>query len=325
MGAGTQRLRSNLISSDHCSNHLRAMAAAIKSISSIHTSRFARTLKRLAPYLYVLPALSALLLWNYYPLLFLIDLSFHRLDASSPTPSWIGLANYRELLLDPLFWRVLRNTAIYTFLTVPLSIALGLALAVALNHQLLGGGLLRTLFYTPVVLPTVAAATVALWIFNSNYGLANYLLELIGQPPVGWLTDSGRALWTMVAIGVWKTFGYFMLVYLAALQALPQAVLEAARLDGARPWDRFWSITWPLLRPTTWFAIVIALILSFQAFDFINIMTQGGPSNATNLLVFYIYQHGFQYFRLGFAAASAVVMFGLVYGLSGLVSFWFNR
>ena len=114
--------------------------------------------------------------------------------------------------------------------------------------------------------------------------------------------DSSYALWTIIAVGVWKTFGYFMLVYLAALQAMPQAVvLEAARLDGARPWDRFWSITWPLLlRPTTWFATVIALILSFQAFDFFNIMTQGGPSNATYLLVFYIYQHGFQYFRLGY-------------------------
>jgi ABC-type sugar transport system permease subunit len=148
---------------------------------------------------------------------------------------------------------------------------------------------------------------------------------LVGQPPVEWLTNSSYALWTVIAIGVWKTFGYFMLVYLAALQALPQAVLEAARLDGARPWDRFWSITWPMLRPTTWFATVIALILSFQAFDFVNIMTQGGPSNATNLLVFYIYQHGFQYFELGFAAASAVVMFALVYALSALVSWWFNR
>ncbi len=266
-----------------------------------------RGASRLAPYLYVLPALAALALWNYYPLVFLVDLSFHRLDASSPTPTWVGLDNYRELFGAALFGRVLLNTAIYTGLTVPLSIGLGLALALALNRRFPGARLFRTLFYTPVVLPTVAAATIGLWIFNSNYGLANYLLGLIGRPRV------------------WKTFGYFMLVYLAALQALPQSVLEAARLDGARPWDRFWSITWPLLRPTTWFAAVIALILSFQAFDFVNIMTQGGPSNATNLLVFYIYQHGFQYFRLGFAAAIAVVMFGLVYAITALVSLWFNR
>ncbi len=292
---------------------------------SIRARRVSANLRRLAPYLYLLPALAALALWNYYPLVFLVDLSFHRLDATSPVPTWVGLANYRELFTDPLFWRVLRNTAIYTFLTVPLSIGLGLGLAVALNQKLLGARLLRTLFYTPVILPTVAAATITLWICNADYGLANYLLELIGLPPIGWLTDSSYALWTLIAVGVWKTFGYFMLVYLAALQALPQTVLEAARLDGARPWDRFWSITWPLLRPTTWFASVIALILSFQAFDFINIMTQGGPSNATNLLVFYIYQHGFQYFRLGFAAASAVAMFALVYGLTALVSFWFNR
>jgi ABC-type sugar transport system permease subunit len=301
------------------------MVTAAETAASVRAWPLARNLHRLAPYLYVLPAVAALALWNYYPLLFLVDLSFHRLDASSPVPSWVGLTNYRDLLGDPLFWCVLLNTAIYTFLAVPLSIALGLALAVVLNQRLLGARLFRTLFYTPVVLPTVAAATIALWIFNSNYGLANYLLQLVGQPPIEWLTNSSYALWTVIAIGVWKTFGYFMLVYLAALQALPQAVLEAARLDGARPWDRFWSITWPLLRPTTWFATVIALILSFQAFDFVNIMTQGGPSNATNLLVFYIYQHGFQYFELGFAAASAVVMFALVYALSALVSWWFNR
>jgi ABC-type sugar transport system permease subunit len=301
------------------------MARATEITPSIRAWQVSPNLRKLAPYLYLLPTLAALALWNYYPLLFLLDLSFHKLDASSPLPTWVGLANYRQLFADPLFWRVLGNTAIYTFLTVPLSIGLGLATAVALNQPLIGARLFRTLFYTPVVLPTVAAATIALWIFNSNYGLANYLLGLIGEPPVGWVTDSGNALWTITAIGVWKTFGYFMLVYLAALQAIPQTVLEAARLDGARPWDRFWSITWPLLRPTTWFAMVIALILSFQAFDSINIMTQGGPSNATNLLVFYIYQHGFQYFRLGFAAASAVMMFVLVYGLSALVSYWFNR
>ncbi len=279
----------------------------------------------MSSYLYVLPALVPLAVFSYYPLLFLLNLSFHRLDATSPVPTWIGLANYQELLAAPLFRKVLINTAIYTGLTVPLSIGLGLALAVALNQKLWGARFFRTLFYTPVVLPTVAAATVGLWIFNSNYGLVNHLLGLLGRNQVEWLTDSGLALWTIVGVGVWKTFGYFMLVYLAALQAIPPAVLDAARLDGARPWDRFWSITWPLLKPTTWFVTVIGLILSFQAFDFINIMTQGGPSNATNVLVFYIYQNGFQYFRLGFAAAIAVVMFVLVYGLSALVSAWFSR
>ncbi len=308
-----------------CAAIIRNMVTAAATALSIRSSRQPRRRQRLAPYLYVLPALAALVLWNYYPLVFLVDLSFHKLDASSPVPRWIGLTNYREMFADPLFWRVLGNTTIYTFVTVPLSIGLGLALAIVLNQKLFGARLWRTLFYTPVILPTVAAATVGMWMFNTNYGLINYLLGLFGLAPVGWLTDSGFALWTLIAIGVWKTFGYFMLVYLAALQALPQAVLEAARLDGARAWDRFWSITWPLLRPTTWFATVIALILSFQAFDLVNIMTQGGPSNATNLLVFYIYQHGFQYFRLGFAAASAVAMFVLVYGLSALISFWFNR
>jgi sn-glycerol 3-phosphate transport system permease protein len=303
------------------------MANETLSLDAVHPHAGAARAgwRRLSPYVYLLPTLGALAVWNYYPLIFLVDLSFHRLDARSPAPTWIGLDNYRELFAAPVFRHVLANTAIYTGLTVPLSIGLGLALALALNQRLIGAHALRTLFYTPVVLPTVAAATIALWIFNTNYGLANYLLGLVGQDPVAWLTDSSMALWTIIMIGVWKSFGYFTLVYLAALQGLPQTVLEAARLDGARSWDRFWSITWPLLRPTTWFAIVIALILSFQAFDFINLMTQGGPSNATNLLVFYIYQYGFQYFRLGFAAAIAVVMFVVVYGLSALVSLWFNR
>ncbi len=281
--------------------------------------------ERLGSYLYLLPALVPLAVFSYYPLVFLVDLSLHRLDTTSPAPTWIGLANYHELFASGLFYRVLLNTAIYTVLMVPLSVGLGLALAVALSQKLVATAFLRTLFYTPVVMPTVAAATLALWIFNTNYGFVNHLLGRLGARPVEWLTSSDLALWTIVAVGVWKTFGYFTLVYLAALQALPQSVLEAARLDGARPWDRFWSVTWPLLRPTTWFAIVIALILSFQAFDFVSIMTQGGPSNATNLLVFSIYQYGFQYFRLGLAAALAVVMFVLVYTLSGLVSWVYNR
>lgn len=301
------------------------MAAALTRIGFLPSSSAAIGWRRISPYVYLAPTLAALTIWNYYPLVFLINLSLHKLDARSPAPHWIGLANYRELFAAPVFRQVLINTTIYTGLTVPLSIGLGLALAVALNQRLIGASALRTLFYTPVVLPTIAAATIALWIFNTDYGLANYLLGLLGLAPVAWMTDSSMALWTLIGVGVWKTFGYFTLVYLAALQGLPQTVLEAARLDGARPWDRFWSITWPLLRPTTWFAIVIALILSFQAFDFVNLMTQGGPSNATNLLVFYIYQYGFQYFRLGYAAAISVVMFVLVYSISALVSLWFNR
>ena len=282
-------------------------------------------LTQLRPYLYLLPALVPLAVFSYYPLVFLVDLSARRLDASAPAPQWVGLANYRELVGAPLFRQVLGNTVLYTVLTVPLSVGFGLLMAVILNQRLLASGFFRTLLYTPVVLPTVAAATIGLWIFNTNYGLVNYFLELLGRRPIEWLTDSSLALFTVIGLGVWKTFGYFMLVYLAALQAIPASIVDAARLDGARQWVRFWTITWPLLKPTTWFATVIALILSFQAFDFVNIMTQGGPSNATNVLVFYIYQHGFQYFRLGFAAAIAVVMFLLVYGLSAALSWIFNR
>ncbi len=277
------------------------------------------------PYLYLTPTLLVLATFTYLPIARLAEMSLHAPGTGASLGPWIGLSAYQKLFSNPLFWRILGQTFAYVFASVPIAMALGLGLALLLDQPLRGLGLLRALYYAPVVMPTVAVAALALWMFNPNGGLVDYLLHLVGIAPIPWLVDTTWALPTLIVIAVWKNVGYYMVIYLAGLQALPQAVLDAARLDGARPLVRFFTITLPLLRPTTFFIGVVALIGSFQVFDFVNLMTQGGPSNATNVLVYFAYQNGFAYMQLGLAAALSLVMFALVLAILGLVAWTFNR
>jgi multiple sugar transport system permease protein len=203
--------------------------------------------------------------------------------------------------------------------------ALALGLALLLNQPLRGIGAFRTLYYTPVIMPTVAVAALALWVFNPNGGIIDYFLGRLGVSPVPWLVSTTWVVPTLILITIWKNLGYYMLIYLAALQALPPPLFDAARLDGAGPVVRFFAITLPLLRPTTFFVTVVSLISSFQVFDYINLMTQGGPSNSSNMLVYFAYQQGFSYLQLGAAAAVSLVMFVLVLVVLGIVSWALNR
>ncbi|MCL4396342.1 MAG: sugar ABC transporter permease [Chloroflexi bacterium] len=282
-------------------------------------------LLRLQPYLYLLPALIILALFNYYPILSLVDMSLHSQTPSRPEAVWVGLQNYLTLFQTPVFSEVLVNTAWYVLATVPFTMLLALVLAVLLNQKLRAMPLFRGLYYTPVIMPTVAAAALGLWMFNANNGLVNYLLHLLQVQGPAWLSSEQWALVTVMLIGIWKNIGYYMLIYLAGLQNIPANLLDAARLDGARAVDRFISILAPLLQPTTYFIAVVAIIQSFQVFDFVNLLTQGGPSNSTNVLVFFIYQNGFEYLDLGMAAAIAVVLFGLVLITSGILTWALNR
>jgi multiple sugar transport system permease protein len=277
------------------------------------------------PYLYLLPTLVVLAAFTYLPVLRLASMSLHAPGSGGPVSRWVGLAGYAALLRTPLFWRVLGHTLLYVFTSVPLTMAFALCLALLLNQPMRSLRIFRTLYYTPVVMPTVAAAALALWMFNANNGIVDYLLHGAGLPPVQWLVTSEWALPTLVLIAIWKNLGYYMLIYLAGLQALPRSVLDAARLDGARPLARLFAIILPLLRPTTFFLAIVALIGSFQVFDFVNLMTQGGPSNATNVLVYFAYQNGFEYLQLGTAAAVSLVMFSMVLLLSGAVTWALNR
>lgn len=280
---------------------------------------------RVRPYAYLLPTVIVLAAFVYLPIVRLIEMSLRAPGLGTSFGPWVGLANYARLFENPLFGRVVAQTFIYVFVSVPVTMALALLLALLVNQRIRGMNVFRVLYYTPVVMPTVAAAALALWMFNANGGVVNYVLGRFGVTPVAWMISSSWALPTLILIAIWKNLGYYMIIYLAGLQALPGAVLDAARLDGARPIVRFFTIVLPLLRPTTFFLAVVALIGSFQVFDFVNLMTQGGPANSTNVLVYFAYQNGFAYLQLGVAAAISLVMFAFVLVVLGGVAWSFNR
>jgi len=257
------------------------------------------------------PALAVFAVFMFVPLVMTAYYSLTRYTGFGD-PRFQGVENFTQIFGDPLFWRSLANTAVFTVVSVPLSVFGGLGLALLLNRALPGRGLLRALFYVPVVISAVSAGIIARWIFNENFGIANRLLSGVGLPEVGWQTSGPAALASVVAVQVWTSLGFAMVVYLAGLQGISGEVYEAAALDGASRWRVLRSITWPLLGPTTFFILVYMVITSFQVFDIVVIMTGGGPANATTFLVNYAYDTGFQQRRQGYAAALGVVLFVIV-------------
>jgi ABC-type sugar transport system permease subunit len=221
---------------------------------------------------------------------------------------WVGAANYRALVSTE-FLEVVTNTVKYSLGVVVLSQTLGLVLAVLLNDRTRLGALLQASIFSSYVVSWVAVSLLWIWLLDPQYGLVAYVLRLVGLRGVNWLGDHRWALWTLVLVTVWKTVGYPMVIYLAGLQAIPGDLYEAAALDGAGGWQRFRHITWPLLTPTTLFLVVTLTITSFQGFDIVKIMTQGGPVTATMIYVYYIYEQAFQYFKLGKASAAVVLFF----------------
>lgn len=236
----------------------------------------------------------------------------------STEATYIGLANYQRIISSPEFWEVLRHTAFYTAGTVPLNMILALVAAYFLNKKIAGRKWLRVAFFAPVVVSPVAAAVIWRWIYEPNFGLLNYMLGWFGIASVNWLNDPTAAMFALIVMGVWKTFGINMVLFSAGLQGIPDHYYEAAELDGAGPWDRFWHITVPLLSPTTFFILVMSVIGSFQVFDLVYVLTSGGPLGSTKVLVFYLYEHAFKFFEMGYASAVAYFMFGLIFVLTML-------
>ena len=266
-----------------------------------------------AAYGFLLPNLIGFVVFTFLPVLAALVISFTDWDLLTP-PAWAGLDNYRQLVVDPLFRQVLRNTALYVLGTVPLQMALALAVALALNQRIPGQLFFRTAYFMPVVASTVAVALVWRWIFNYDFGLLNSFLYMIGiQDPPNWLGSTRWALVSVIIMSVWQQVGYSMVLFLAGLQGVPQQLYEAAKIDGAGPWARFFFITLPMLSATTFFVLVIGVINSFQVFDQAFIMTQGGPANATNTIVYNIYQNAFQFFKMGYASAMAWVLFAIIF------------
>jgi multiple sugar transport system permease protein/sn-glycerol 3-phosphate transport system permease protein len=271
-------------------------------------------------YLYLLPSLVFLAVFTYYPMGFSAYLSLFTWNVLNPERVWAGLDNYLALWREPLFWLVLRNNLFYALGAIPATMALGLFLAVLANQKL-GAmrGVYRVALFYPTMIPMVAAAMLWVWIFNPGIGLFNHYTSYLGLPRIEWLYDRHWALPAIIIMSIWKNFGYFMLIYLAALQGIPGDLYEAADIEGAGPWRRFWAITFPLLTPATLFVFVVAIISSFQVFDQVFVMTQGGPADQTNVLTFYIYQHSFRFWDLGMGATLTTVFIALLLALIALV------
>lgn len=263
-------------------------------------------------WIFLLPNLIGFLVFVGIPIVAALALSLCRWDLMTP-PKFVGFGNFLRLLQESLFRRVVWNTFIFTVGTVVPSLVAGLGLAMLLNRRFRGTHVYRACFYLPQILPMVAAGLIFQFLYMSDFGFINFVLSKLRLPQPNWLNDVSTAMLAIIIMSIWKSTGFNMVVYLAGLNGIPDTLYEAAQIDGAGAWQAFRFITLPLLSPTTFFALAISLIGSFQVFDQIYVMTRGGPADATRTLVYYIYETGFQYFRMGKAAAAAWILFLIVF------------
>lgn len=239
-------------------------------------------------------------------------------------PEWVGFGNYRMLFSDELFIKSLINTGYYTLLSVPLSLIFSLLLAIAMNQKLKGIVFFRTAFFLPHISSMVAVALLWSWIYNSQYGILNFFLELVGIPGQNWLGNPKWAMPALVLMSVWKGLGYNMMIWLAALQGIPEDLYEAARIDGASKWQQFKHITVPLLSPTTFLLLILSIINSFKVFEQSYVMTKGGPAHATLTMVLYIYSNAFEWLKMGYASAMAYILALIIFILT-IIQFKYQK
>jgi sn-glycerol 3-phosphate transport system permease protein len=273
-------------------------------------------------WLLLLPAMALLALFTHYPAIANLFHSFYSTPKGARPVVFIGLDNYRNLVEDPIFWQALRNNLIYAVGTIPLSIALALLMAVWVNGRIAGKGFLRLAYFTPTILPMIAVANIWLFFYTPEYGLIEQVSRSLGFPSHNWLGSQSTALLCVMIVAVWKEAGFFMIFYLAALQSMSPSLAEAAAIEGASRWYYFRRVTFPLLMPVTLFVLVNAVINAFRVVDHIVVMTRGGPDNATELLLYYIYEIGFRFWDSAYAAALTMVLLVLL-GLAALAQFAF--
>ncbi len=272
-------------------------------------------------YLLLLPAFVLLVGFTHWPALATVVDSFFSTPKPNRPAVWVGLENYQVMVEDPVFWQALRNNLWFALGTIPLSIALALAMALWVNGRIAGRAFLRLAYFTPTVLPMIAVANIWLFFYTPSYGLLDQVGGAFGLPSRNWLGDPSTALAAVTAVAVWKEAGFFMIFYLAALQGLNPSLREAAAIEGASRWFFFRRVLWPLLMPTTLFIGVNAVINAFRLVDHIFVMTRGGPDNATALLLYHLYEVGFKFWDQGYAAAITVVMLSLL-ALVALLQFF---
>ena len=260
---------------------------------------------------FLAPSLLHLTVFVFTPIIFAGYLSFHRWDIVVPDKPFVGFDNFREMSTDANFWNALKNT-FYYILNVPIGMIISLGVALVLNHRLKGVSFLRALYFLPSVTSFVAIALVWMWIYHPTFGAANALLALVGLGPLQWLNATETAMISVMIFSIWLGLGYQMVIFLAGLQGIPDHLLDAARIDGATAWQRFWRVTFPLLKPTTFFILVTSLISSFQVFTSIYVMTAGGPVRSTDVIVYHIYQAAWEELRMGYASAMSWVLFLII-------------
>ena len=273
-------------------------------------------------WLLLLPAMTLLVLFTHYPAVANLWHSFFSTPKGARPATFVGLENYRTLFDDPIFWKAFANNLWYALGTIPLSIVLALVMAVWVNDRIAGRGLLRLAYFTPTILPMIAVANIWLFFYTPEYGLLEQVTGAFGLPRHNWLGSKSTALSALMVVTVWKEAGFFMIFYLAALQSMSPHLAEAAAIEGASRWHFFRRVTFPLLMPTTLFVLVNAVINAFRLVDHVVVMTRGGPDNATELLLFYIYEIGFRFWDSAYAAALTMVLL-VILGLVALAQFYF--
>jgi ABC-type sugar transport system permease subunit len=274
----------------------------------------------LDPYWMLAPTALLLALFFFYPLVYAAYRSLFDWDLLTP-PRWVGLDNYRALFESGEVTRAFGTTLTFSVVVVLGSMTLGLGLALALNRPGPFAGFVRGAIFSAYVISWVSVALLWLWVLDSSAGVLSALVRGVGLTPLDWLGDPGVALYTLAGVTIWKIAGYSMVLFLAGLQDIPRSLHEAAALDGASAAQRFWHVTWPLLRPTAAFVGTTSLILSFQVFDVVRVMTQGGPVHATTVFVYAIYEQIFINLRVGRASAEVVIFFVLLLLLT-LLQLW---
>lgn len=272
-------------------------------------------------YLFILPSLVIFITFMIIPIFMGLYISLTDYDGFK-TMNFVGLQNYTAMFRDSYFLVSFKNNIVYTLFTVPGTLILSLLLAVAVNKGIKGSSVFKTVFFFPYITSMVAVGIIWTLLFNPTVGPINNFLKSIGiANPPGWLLSTKSALPAVMIVTVWKWAGYYMIIFLAGLQGIPKQLYEASEVDGASGLTKFFHITLPLLSPTTFLILILLIINSFQVFDLINIMTEGGPGGATNVLVYRIYQEGFKYMHFGYASAEAYFLFAIILIITG-IQFW---
>lgn len=265
----------------------------------------------LAGYIFIAPAFISFLIFVVYPVVASFIISGFDWGILS-APKFIGLENYRVLFKDPVFIQSLKNTIKWVIIYVPTSILVSLIVALAMDMPLKGIGFFRTMFYLPVITPMVVTALLFVWIYNTEFGILNYVLSFLNISQVGWLSDRRISLISVALMSIWKHSGYNMLILLSALQGIPESLYEAAALDGISPWRKLIHIKLPLIMPSMYFVVLTSVIDAFQVFTEVFIMTKGGPGYSTHTVSYYLFANAFEYGKMGYACAMAVVMFIII-------------